>query len=215
MTEDVRDELLRFVPAVHDRCVIIPNPIDAANIELRMNEEPSPAALPSGFINLVAAGRLTPPKGFDILIEAVAMLGNTRVRVSILGEGPLEAELRTLAQQKGIADQIAFVGFQANPYPWFAHADAFILSSRYEGMPNVVLEALACGTRVIATPASEGVREILCSIAGSHIADEISASALVAVIRKAIEQAPLAHPRPDLSRYHISHVIRQYERVLR
>ena len=88
------------------------------------------------------AGRLVKVKGFDLLIGALALLHDTQVRLTILGAGPLRASLERLAHTKGVAGRVRFAGFQANPYTWFARADAFVLSSRYEGLPNVVLEAL-------------------------------------------------------------------------
>ena len=92
----------------------------------------------------------------EATVFASGMTAWTCICLTLLGEGPLRPELERLAQQSGVADRVHFVGFQKNPYPFFAQADAFVLSSRYEGFPNVVLEALACGTPVIATPAPGG-----------------------------------------------------------
>ena len=129
-------------------------------------------------INFVSAGRLVASKGFDLLIEALALCGNPRLRLTLLGEGPLREKLEALAKSRGVAGQVRFVGFQSNPYPFFFKADAFVLSSHFEGFPNVVLEALTCGTPVIATPAVGGVREILEGVESCVVVGEITAQSL-------------------------------------
>jgi glycosyltransferase involved in cell wall biosynthesis len=108
-------------------------------------------------------GRLTHQKGFDLLLEAIVGVRAAGVpaRLTIVGVGELEAELRAKADALGLADVVALVGFQEHPARFFAHADVFVLSSRYEGMPNVVLEALACGLPVVAFDCPHGVSEVV------------------------------------------------------
>ncbi|MDX1656566.1 MAG: glycosyltransferase, partial [Candidatus Competibacteraceae bacterium] len=83
------------------------------------------------------------------------------VRLAILGEGKLRAELERLAGQLGIARRVALLGFRENPYAFMAKADLFVLSSEREGNPNVLVEALAVGTPAVATDCPSGPREIL------------------------------------------------------
>ncbi len=111
---------------------------------------------------IVAAGRLQVVKGFDVLIRAFAQLRETHpARLMILGEGPLRGELEALVDSLGIQDVVQMPGFVGNPYAYFARADAFALSSRHEGLPTVLIEAMACGCPVVATDAPGGSREIL------------------------------------------------------
>lgn len=177
-SRDMQNDLISDVGLSKDNMVVVQNPVDVERIS-----KLSCAATPSVFvgalsddtstrIHLVAAGRLVWQKGFDLLIEALAILGNPRFHVTIIGEGLLREELARLAVKFGVATQVSLIGFQNNPYPFFKSADAFVLSSRFEGMPNVILEALACGTGVIALPAPGGIYELLegrprCSIAKS------------------------------------------------
>lgn len=131
---------------------------------------------------LIAAGRLIEQKGFEMLIEAVALSSNPKIRLAILGHGPLEKKLLSLIEQYKLQDQVTLLGYQKNPYIWISRANAFVLSSYYEGFPNVVLEALSCSKPVISTPAPGGAKEILESIEGCYLSKEISAISLMKAI---------------------------------
>lgn len=192
---------------------VIHNPVDQDRIRgLAGFDGPSGSGLvgPIGGVQLVAAGRLSREKGFDLLIEALALCANPGMRLTILGEGPLRAELEKLAQARGLQGQVTFHGFQKNPYPFIREADYFVLSSRYEGFPNVVLEALACGTPVLATPLGPAV-EILSGIQGCALAEEISAPALARVMRGAVPGVRL--PEGVVAPYSIRSVVAEYSRL--
>lgn len=196
------------------KSVVINNPIDLVRIRMKAMEQVTYSSVGADSIKLVAAGRFSAEKGFDMLIEAVALLNDACINLTLLGEGPLENGLKQLAKEKGVHGQIHFTGFQANPYAWFAKADVFILSSRYEGFPNVVLEALACGTSVIATPAPGGTREILDGIDGCVIAKALTAGALADAISKWIENRHEHITPAALAPYALEKIISSYEQVL-
>ena len=82
-------------------------------------------------------------------------------KLMIVGGGPLEADLRRLTGSLGLIDDVIFTGFQADPWPYYASADLFVLSSNYEGYPLVVVEAMRSGLPVVATDCESGPREIL------------------------------------------------------
>ena len=197
-----------------DKTIVIHNPVDEVFIIKRINENAGIDSKELDSISLIAAGRLSPEKGFDLLIEAIALLGDPRVRLEILGEGPLLDPLKQLARSKGLERQIQFAGFKANPYSRFARADGFVLSSHYEGFPNVVLEALTCGTPVIATPALGGVREILDDIPECSVAESISPEALARAISKWIAGARKRVPRSAIQPYTLERIVGQYEEIL-
>jgi glycosyltransferase involved in cell wall biosynthesis len=110
----------------------------------------------------VTAGRLVEMKDHRTLLRAFALhLRQRPSRLMLLGAGPMLQELRSLAGTLGIADHVAFEGFVPNPLPYMRAADAFVLSSRSEGFGNVIVEALGCGTPVVATDCPHGPADIL------------------------------------------------------
>ncbi len=111
---------------------------------------------------IVTVGRLVPQKDYDTLLRAFARVLEERpARLVIVGKGRDLPELEALADDLGIREHVDFAGFQANPYPWMARADVFALSSRWEGLVNVLMEALGLGTPVVSTDCPSGPREIL------------------------------------------------------
>nr|WP_281069975.1 glycosyltransferase family 4 protein [Pelomicrobium methylotrophicum] len=112
---------------------------------------------------LLAVGRLDQEKGFDLLLRAFAASEFARAgaRLVILGEGPERRALETLAQELSIAERILLPGVVRDPETWMARCTAFVLPSRYEGFPNVLLEAMAMGCPVIAADCDSGPREII------------------------------------------------------
>jgi glycosyltransferase involved in cell wall biosynthesis len=110
----------------------------------------------------VTAGRLVPQKDHDTMLRALAI--HRRMvdsRLLILGVGPLTERLRQRVIEAGLSDAVDFLGFRSNVLPYIRRADAFLLSSRCEGFGNVIVEALGCGTPVIATNCDYGPAEIL------------------------------------------------------
>lgn len=111
---------------------------------------------------VVSAGRLAPEKGFDRLIEAFALtLKSTYARLVILGDGPERDKLERRIAELGIANEVRLLGFRNNPYKYFYNSRVFVLSSIVEGLPNVLVEALACGCSVVSTDCPTGPREVL------------------------------------------------------
>jgi len=157
-SEKMRDEFIFNFLVPKNIIKILPNPIDVDAI--RSCSFPV-KRFDKGGVCYVASGRLVYQKGFDRLLHWFDKLENKKSTLIILGEGGLKGELEYEAKLLKIQDRIRFLGFCDNPWQWYAGADAFLLSSRWEGMPNSALEALVCGTLVIATEESGGVKEII------------------------------------------------------
>jgi len=112
--------------------------------------------------HILAVGRLAPQKDYETLIKAFELLPqNLNTKLVILGEGPLRLELMALVTELGLQKRVALPGFTRDPYPWFRSADLFVLSSRWEGFGNVIVEALECGVPVVSTNCPSGPAEIL------------------------------------------------------
>ncbi len=142
---------------------VIPNPVITPKL-LSMSEEPldHPWFREDAVPVLLAVGRLTRQKDFPTLLRAFALVRKNRpCRIIILGEGRDRAALESLAKQLGIQDDLAMPGFMENPYAYMSKAALFVLSSRWEGSPNVLTEALALGIPVVSTDCPSGPEEIL------------------------------------------------------
>jgi glycosyltransferase involved in cell wall biosynthesis len=133
------------------RIRVIPNGIDVERVRA-LADRPSKLTAP-GEVTVLASGRLSPEKGFDVLIRAHAQLRQVGVahRLVILGEGPERAQLLLLARSLEVDDTVELPGFLDNPFPEIAAADLFCLPSRYEGFPLALLEALALEVPVVAS----------------------------------------------------------------
>ena len=149
---ELRDDFA--VPAA--RIVALPNPVDVARLRAAAV---SPRRKPGPGLRFAAAGRLHRQKGFDRLIELFAGLPDD-AQVTIHGEGPEEAALRAEIDSLGLRERVTLAGYTKDLPAALAGADACLLASRWEGLPNVALEALAVGTPVIATPECGGIAEL-------------------------------------------------------
>lgn len=147
-----------------ERITTIYNPVVGPGLE-KQAAEAAPhhwLAEAGGSPVIVGAGRLVPQKNFPLLLRAFAKLRAQRpVRLLILGEGKERPSLEALAVQLGIQEDVALPGFAANPYAALARAALFVLSSDWEGLPTVLIEALACGCPVVSTDCPSGPAEIL------------------------------------------------------
>jgi len=153
----MKDEFISDFCIPKEIIEVLPNPVDVDRI--RKSSLPK-IRFDKGGVCYIASGRLTYQKGFDRLLYWFSELECNKSTLTILGDGELKDKLKINAELLNISERVKFAGFCNNPWRWYAGADVFLLSSRWEGMPNSVLEALACGTPVIATEESGGIKEI-------------------------------------------------------
>jgi len=142
---------------------VVYNPYDIASIASKASETVDHPWFTAGNLPVfLAVGRLDNQKDYPTLLRAFALLrAKVKSRLVILGEGPLRPELLRLARELGIAVDVSLPGYADNPYAYMAKAAVYVLSSAYEGFPNVLVEALACGAQVVATDCLSGPAEIL------------------------------------------------------
>ena len=141
----------------------IPNPIVTAALYEKATAPLDDPWFASGAPPVVlGVGRLAPQKDFPTLIRAFAQVRAGReARLVILGEGPERRALEALTRQLGVAADVKLPGFDHNPFRYMSRASVFALSSIYEGLPGALIQAMACGCRVISTDGPGGAREVL------------------------------------------------------
>ena len=164
VSREIRDELVTGLKVDPAKISLIRNGVDIARVQEQSKASPPEWPWADGAPVLLGVGRLAPQKNFDLLIEAFAIARRQRpLRLAILGSGAEGAreELLNRALSLGVSDDVWLPGHVSNPFPYYGEADLFVLSSRWEGMSNVLLEAIACGCPVVATRSAVGSAEIL------------------------------------------------------
>ena len=163
VSEGVAEDLRAQVPRAAHKITTIYNPVVNSDLAEQARE-------PVGHLwfsdrsepVVLAAGRLAPQKDYPTLLRAFAEVARSRsARLVILGQGAERESLLELAARLGIEDRFDLPGFDVNPFRYMARASVFVLSSRYEGFPNVLAQAMACGTPVVSTDCRSGPREML------------------------------------------------------
>jgi glycosyltransferase involved in cell wall biosynthesis len=189
VAEDAR-VLTRFAP---EGVVVIRNPVVTPALDLLAREPVMhPWFQPGEVPVILGAGRLTEQKDFPTLIRAFAAARQQRpCRLVILGEGSLRPALEHLVEELGLGSEVWFTGYVANPHALMAKSAVFVLSSAWEGSPNVLTEALAVGTPSVATDCPSGPREILRGGEFGPLVPVADFAALAAAI-----QATLDRPLP-------------------
>ncbi|MBD2002389.1 MULTISPECIES: glycosyltransferase family 4 protein [Cyanophyceae] len=146
-----------FSPKLQSRISIIPNAALPPKVEKNISGQQ--LAKPA----VIAAGRLAEEKRFDLLLQAFAKIKDRHPQwtLTILGEGELRPQLESLLDKLGLCDRVYLPGAVKNLYEFLQQADLFVMSSRFEGFPNALCEAMACGLPVISTDCPSGPREII------------------------------------------------------
>lgn len=157
-------DLTKFMKAEESKIKLVYNPTVTPDIfEKAQQQTNHPWFEQKSFPIILGAGRLKPQKDFITLIEAFARVKRNfpDAKLVILGEGKQRRELENLVNKLGLQGDVDLVGFQKNPYAFIAKADVFVLSSIYEGLPNILIEALALKKKIVATNCPSGPAEIL------------------------------------------------------
>ncbi|MEE9423522.1 MAG: glycosyltransferase [Methylococcales bacterium] len=162
IAEDLRKTL--WIPS--NKITVLYNPLPTQKIKTLATKKPQHRWFNNDVPIILGAGRLVPQKDFTTLLRAFAEIRQDMVvRLVIFGEGEQKQLLQDLAAELGVSDDVDFPGFTDNIFSYLAAASVFVLPSKFEGCPNILLEALACGCAVVATDCRSGPKEIL---AGKH-----------------------------------------------
>ncbi|MGO5425733.1 glycosyltransferase [Fusobacterium mortiferum] len=160
VSNQVKESFLKLYPENKEKLEVIYNPIDSEEIIKKSQEEIE--EFRNKIFTFISVGRLVKEKGFDILLKAHKLLLEEGVlhNIIILGEGSERESLENYIRENKLENSIKLLGFKSNPYPYIKNADAYILSSRYEGYPLVLCEALVLNKKIISTDCT-GAVEVL------------------------------------------------------
>ena len=163
VSKGVADDLVNNVGIPQGMVRTIYNPTFDREVDDRKREAVQhPWLHDGGEPVILSVGRLTKQKRYDLLIRAIALASReSPLRAIILGEGEERAALESLASELGVGGRVSLPGFAPNPYSFMARSRLYVSSSSWEGFPNTLVEALACGLRVVSTDCPSGPREIL------------------------------------------------------
>jgi len=188
----IADDLAEHFGIARDKLHVVFNPVVTPSIH---DKALAPAGHPwvdaKDVPVVVGVGRLEPQKDFETLIRAVGLMVKQRpVRLLILGDGAERDRLQHLIEQEGLAAHVQLTGFVDNPYAYMARADVFVLSSKWEGFGNVIVESLALGTPVVSTDCPAGPREILDGGRLGRLVDIADAAQMAEAISATLSNAP-------------------------
>ena len=200
-TEEMAAELHQFYRIDKQNIYTIHNPIDTDYIDECIKNRKNP--FNQKYINIVASGRITYQKGFDTLINAfnIALGKERKLRLHILGQNidQYVSKLKELAHKHKIHNKVVFYGFVENPYPFYKFCDLFVLSSRWEGFPNVLLEHLYLRKKVIATNCLPIIRRLIQNGDNGFIVDIDNEDQLAQAILKYEELEPRKLEVPNVN----------------
>lgn len=217
VSQAVADDLAATTGISRQRLTPIPNP----GVIPDLTQPPRPALnhpwlAPGAPALLIGVGRLVPQKDFATLLRAFAEVRAVRpAYLMILGEGPERVMLQQLAGELGIADAVAMPGWVEDPLLYMAKARVLVLSSRWEGLPGVLIEALASGCPIVATDAPGGAAEILDYGTYGKLVPVGDAQAMTAAILATLERPPDSERlKARADEFSIERAVRRYENVL-
>ncbi|WP_353205354.1 glycosyltransferase, partial [Sphingomonas sp.] len=213
MAPAMRGEIARLIGVAPDRISIIEDPALSTADLARLASVRDGTLRDRPGRHYLAIGRLAPQKNFALLLDAFARIAQPDDRLRILGEGPERAALEAQAARLGIADKVVLPGHTDPLDIWLGAADAFVLSSDFEGVPAVVIEALAAGLPIIATDCCVSMADLLGQGALGQLVPVGDAAALAAAMAAiaATEPEPIRHARRSAAqRFTIEHATDKY-----
>ncbi len=211
----MRDDLIENYGIDKSKMVIIYNPLNTEDVAQKSLEDKG-VNLPSDKYNLLAVGKLGYQKGYDILLPIMTRLDES-YHLTILGEGGDKEKLEVQIKELGLESSVTMAGFSDNPFAYMKRADVLVLSSRYEGLANVVLEANYCGTPTVAFSSPGGVSEIVEEGKNGFLVAPFDKEAFAKMIEKTKVHDFDAQAMSDMTkeRFAIEKIIHHYDTILK
>ncbi|GEL08359.1 glycosyltransferase [Salisediminibacterium halotolerans] len=223
LSQGVKNNLAKKYKLKPKDIEVVYNPVDVAAIQTLAAEN-----LPDDHYEIyeteekviITAGRLVEQKDHATLLRAFAAVKKELpARLVILGEGHLQAELEEQAREFGVDKSVHFIGFQHNPYNYFARADLFVLSSKHEGFSHVLAESLAAGTPVVSANCKSGPAEVLADGKYGYLCpvgdDQQMAAAMIKQLKKTDteQQKDISAGVTRANQFRADKIVKEYEQV--
>ncbi len=220
VSEGVRADLVKRLGLAPERIAVVYNPIVTDDMEVMAGELPAHPWFAEDVPVVLGCGRLVEEKDFETLIRAFGLVrGKQRARLVILGDGPLRAKLDQQVREAGLENDVAMPGFVANPFAYMARCSVFVLSSRFEGLPGVLIQAMACGAPVVATDCPSGPSEIITPNADGLLVPVGDASEMAEAIHGVLSDPASARAmgqrgKVSVERFRVERVMERYAAAL-
>lgn len=216
-SKDMTFDLINYTNIDPFKITEINNPVDMKYIDRKLKNS-TEIVLPykKENYNLLCVGRLTYQKGYDLIIDVMSLLKNKNIKLYILGDGPDKEKLNEQIKINNLEDTVFLLGKVNNPYIYMKQTDLFILSSRFEGFPNALLEAGACGTYSICNDSYGGINEIIQNNINGNIISFKNKEAVARLIyEKILEKHDSKKIKESiLNRYSLKIILGKYEKFL-
>jgi len=216
VSQGVAADILSLYQLMPDKVEVIYNPVVTPELITQSWEPVEHPWLAAGELPVIlGAGRLTVQKDFVTLIRAFARVRqHHEARLIILGEGEDRPILERLVRELGLQEWVALPGFVENPYAWMRRAAVFVLSSRWEGLPTVLVEAMACGTPVVSTDCPSGPREILEGSKWGKLVPVGDEAALAEAICETLRNGSPHDPTIRANHFSLDRAVESYLKIL-
>jgi glycosyltransferase involved in cell wall biosynthesis len=216
VSEGAADDLASTSGLPRERVRVVYNPVITPAMQAQAGQSPDHAWFAPGQPPVIlGVGRLTRQKDFPTLIRAFALVRKCRTaRLMILGEGEDRSRLQALVEELGLAEDVALPGFTDKATSYMSGSAVFVLSSAWEGLPTVLIEALAAGTRVVSTDCPSGPREILQNGRLGALVPVGDVPGIARAISEALEQPPGSPPMDALKPFTRAAAVENYIRLM-
>lgn len=210
------EDLVSLMPLPRDHVKVVYNPVVSKELFVKAKEEPQlPWFASNGPPVILGVGSLCKAKDFKTLLKAFALVRQKRdARLVILGEGEMRHELEKLANELSIEQDVMMPGVVKNPFPYISRAAVFVLSSRREGLPTVLIEALALGAPIVSTDCPSGPAEILENGKWGYLVPPGDPEAMAEAIIRTLDEPRRPVPQEAWARFTIEASVKRYLKLV-
>ena len=220
VSEGVAKDLIQTLALPEELVTAIHNPVVDEEL-YELSEQPIDHPwVQQGTPIVLAVGRLVPQKDYPLLLRAFTRIRERRrARLIVLGEGESRRSLERLAERLGVRDDVDFAGFKKNPFPFMRNCTVFVLSSRFEGLPGALIQAMACGAPVISTDCPSGPAEIISEGSSGFLVPVGDENRLTEALERLLDDESLRRAfseagKKAASAFAVDSMVRQYEEEL-